>query len=90
MICKSCGQAVAEKALICYRCGAATFEAVRQPVRVDSRRRGRAWGAVVVPLAASAAALAASSYGVDLVADPVALGASGLAAAVGAWSWWRR
>ncbi len=31
MICKNCGTEIADRALICYRCGQATFEAVRQP-----------------------------------------------------------
>lgn len=31
MICKSCGTEIADKALICYRCGQATFEAKRRP-----------------------------------------------------------
>ncbi len=38
MICKSCGTEIADKALICYRCGAATSEpAARRPL---PRRRG--------------------------------------------------
>ncbi len=32
MICKNCGTEIADRALICYRCGQATFEAVRKPV----------------------------------------------------------
>ncbi len=32
MICKQCGTEIADKALVCYRCGAATFEPrVRPP-----------------------------------------------------------
>jgi hypothetical protein len=31
MICKNCGTEIADKALICYRCGQATFESVRKP-----------------------------------------------------------
>jgi uncharacterized membrane protein YvbJ len=34
MICKNCGTEIADKALICYRCGSATFEPrVRPPER---------------------------------------------------------
>jgi uncharacterized membrane protein YvbJ len=36
MRCRSCGTEVADKALICYRCGAATTEAKYQP---PARRR---------------------------------------------------
>lgn len=37
MQCKQCGTEIADKALICYRCGASTFE----PTRRDRPRRGR-------------------------------------------------
>lgn len=39
MICRHCGTEIADKALICYRCGAATTDPVRRPAAV--RRRGR-------------------------------------------------
>lgn len=31
MICKNCGTEIADKALVCFRCGAATFEAKIKP-----------------------------------------------------------
>ena len=31
MICKQCGTEIADKALVCFRCGAATFEAKTKP-----------------------------------------------------------
>lgn len=31
MTCKACGTEIADKALICFRCGAATTDPVRQP-----------------------------------------------------------
>ncbi len=37
MICKVCGTEIADKALICYRCGASTFE----PTRRERPRRRR-------------------------------------------------
>ncbi len=37
MICKQCGTEIADKALICYRCGASTFE----PARRERPRRRR-------------------------------------------------
>ena len=40
MTCKNCGAEIAEKALICYRCGAATTEAKYQPAPLRGRRRG--------------------------------------------------
>jgi hypothetical protein len=37
MTCKNCGTEIADKALICYRCGQATFEAQRKPAPVGRR-----------------------------------------------------
>jgi len=36
MLCKHCGTEIADKAIICYRCGVGTTEPVRQP---PARRR---------------------------------------------------
>jgi uncharacterized membrane protein YvbJ len=38
MLCRNCGTEIADKALICYRCGTATTEAKYQPF-VPPRRR---------------------------------------------------
>lgn len=38
MLCKHCGTEIADKAIVCYRCGAGTTEPVRQPVPL--KRRG--------------------------------------------------
>jgi uncharacterized membrane protein YvbJ len=37
MICRSCGTEIADKAIVCYRCGAATTDPVRQPLPGGSR-----------------------------------------------------
>ncbi len=37
MICHNCGTDIADKALICFRCGAATSERVREPVPAVNR-----------------------------------------------------
>ncbi len=39
MICKTCGTEIADKALICYRCGTATTEAKYKPAQLP--RQGR-------------------------------------------------
>jgi hypothetical protein len=39
MICRQCGTEIADKALICYRCGTATTEAKYKPVDLKSRSR---------------------------------------------------
>ena len=48
MICRSCGTEIADKALICYRCGAATTDPQRKPVEI--RRRGPIVPAVLLVL----------------------------------------
>jgi uncharacterized membrane protein YvbJ len=42
MTCRNCGAEIADKALICYRCGTATTEAKYKPaaVRAKSSKRG--------------------------------------------------
>ena len=64
MICRSCGTEIAEKALICYKCGAATTDPIYQPPSA-ARRRSRASFIVtfiaLVLLAAVAVVLARSA-----------------------------
>ena len=38
MQCRNCGTEIADKALICYRCGTATVEAKYQPYEPPPRR----------------------------------------------------
>lgn len=38
MVCKHCGTEIADKAIVCYRCGAGTTDPVRQPASVTRRR----------------------------------------------------
>jgi predicted amidophosphoribosyltransferase len=38
MICKTCGTEIADKALICYRCGAPVEEAVTKPAPLRRKR----------------------------------------------------
>ena len=40
MQCRKCGTEIADKALICYKCGTATTEAKYQPVDLPSKRGG--------------------------------------------------
>jgi hypothetical protein len=40
MQCRQCGTEIADKALICYRCGTATTEAKFKPPRPAARRPG--------------------------------------------------
>ena len=38
MICRKCGTEIADKAIVCYRCGTGTTEPLRQPAAVQRRR----------------------------------------------------
>jgi uncharacterized membrane protein YvbJ len=44
MRCRNCGTEIADKALICYRCGTATTEAKYQPY---VKRKGRSTSTIV-------------------------------------------
>jgi hypothetical protein len=49
MVCRNCGTEVAEKALVCFRCGTATAEAVhRGPVLRDRRLTASNWATLIV------------------------------------------
>ena len=54
MICRNCGTEIADKAIVCYRCGAATSDPVRKPVPVRSSGGSpfRLVGAALLALAA--------------------------------------
>ncbi len=56
MICKSCGTEIADKALICFRCGAATTELRARP-RDGKRTPGRRVPALIGLVLLSVAAL---------------------------------
>ena len=38
MICGNCGTEIADKAIVCYRCGTGTTEPVRKPATIRRRR----------------------------------------------------
>lgn len=40
MVCSNCGTEIADKAIVCFRCGQATVAAVRKPAPPPSRWRG--------------------------------------------------
>jgi zinc ribbon protein len=40
MICRNCGTEIADKAIVCYRCGTATTDPVRKPAEIRKRRGG--------------------------------------------------
>jgi hypothetical protein len=40
MKCRQCGTEIADKAIVCYRCGTATTDPVRRPARIRQRGGG--------------------------------------------------
>ena len=60
MKCRNCGAEIADKALICYRCGTATTEAKYQPAQLRARRRGP--GFLIILLVALLLLIAAAYF----------------------------
>ena len=60
MQCRNCGTEIADKAIVCYRCGVGTTDPVRKPVPITPVGRGRSLVAGIVPLLLALAALAAA------------------------------
>ena len=59
MQCRNCGIEIADKALICYRCGTATTEAKFKPVQIKARRMPMS---LITALTAAAALASAVLY----------------------------
>jgi uncharacterized membrane protein YvbJ len=59
VICRNCGTEIADKALICYRCGTATTDAKYRPASLEPPRRSGpniVWIVLVIVLLLIAAA----------------------------------
>jgi hypothetical protein len=56
MQCRNCGTEIADKAIVCFRCGAATTDPVRQAAKIVPRR------SPLVSLVAIVALMAAALY----------------------------
>ena len=67
MQCRSCGTEIADKAIVCYRCGAATTDPVRRPVPV-TRARSPVPGLIVAAVMVLAALYL--RYASQTAADP--------------------
>lgn len=66
MQCRNCGTEIADKAIVCYRCGHATTDPVRRAVPVKRR-------SLLVPLIVAGVMLLAAlalGYGSTTAADP--------------------
>ena len=89
MTCKTCGTEIADKALICYKCGAATAEPVRKPAPPLPPARGTTLPLVgLVVLVMAALFLGQTSTG--QVPPAVSYTIAALAALVLAWRFWQR
>jgi hypothetical protein len=81
MQCRNCGTEIADKAIVCYRCGAGTTDPVRKPVPVRPADRRPSLTAGIVPLVlALAAVLAADASGYPREMDIGAMVLAGLGA----------
>jgi hypothetical protein len=86
MVCRNCGTEIADKALVCYRCGTATSEPTRPGRSVASSSSGRRIGPSVVALVLLVlAALYMGRAAVGEVPQVVAWIVAGLAALAVAW-----
>ena len=57
MQCRQCGTEIADKAIVCYRCGAATTDPVRKAVPIAPRRSPLVPAIAIVVLLAAALVL---------------------------------
>jgi hypothetical protein len=88
MICTHCGTEIADKALVCYRCGQATFEAKVKPGLAPKRQSSLPLIAALLVLTLGALFMAQAAVG----QTPRYLSwvVAGLALFVLAWRIWRR
>jgi hypothetical protein len=67
MICRDCGAEIDDRALICFRCGAATAERVREPPPESLPRSTRPWAAIGL---AAALVLVVGFFMTQLAGEP--------------------
>lgn len=65
MLCRSCGTEIADKAIVCYRCGASTTDPVRRPAPVRPTRRP-------LPSLIAAAVLLLAAFAVSYMSETAA------------------
>ena len=80
MKCRNCSAEIAEKAIVCYRCGTPTADLAEVPRHAPPAARGRFALIIVLVLAAVALALYVVFSGRAAAADADPTGQSGLAA----------
>jgi hypothetical protein len=90
MKCRHCGTEIADKAIVCYRCGRATADPVRQPAAAQRRGRGATLDIVVAFLLLIFFALYLGYAGRVGIPQPVAWTIAGLALLLLIWRRLRR
>jgi hypothetical protein len=60
MQCRNCGTEIADKAIVCYRCGVGTTEPVRRAAPLPTRGSGPPLWAGILPLLLALVAVAAA------------------------------
>jgi hypothetical protein len=88
MTCKHCGTEIADKALVCYRCGRATAEAATRPAPAAEPRSRIPVVAALLVLILGAVYMAQAAAGE--APRVVSWAVAGLAAVVLVWWFWRR
>jgi hypothetical protein len=83
MICRQCRTEIADKAIVCYRCGHPTSDPVRRPAPLPARRNSLVvtLGLIVLTFAA----LFLGQAGTDQIPAVVSWTVAALAAIVAAW-----
>jgi uncharacterized membrane protein YvbJ len=66
MQCKNCGAEIADKALICYKCGTATTEARYQPAKLPDRSSSSSRTLIVTVVIIALLVLLALYFGVGM------------------------
>ncbi len=82
MICKVCGTEIADKALICYRCGTSTFEPTRRDRKTTRRRSSPYVTVIALIVLALAGVFATTGIVAGVIAHTIALVVLVLAALV--------
>jgi hypothetical protein len=87
MTCAQCGTEIADRALVCYRCGRATAESPAQPVRAATPRSRIPTVAALLALTLGAVYMSQAAAGE--APRVVSWSVAGLAAIVLVWWFWR-
>ena len=66
MQCRNCGAEIADKALICYKCGTATTEAKYQPAKLPDRAASSSRTLIVTVVIIALLVLLALYFGVGM------------------------